>query len=59
MYESANTNRSGAIGGLYLCSRTSRQAAFGGQSNGRHFSVIFVSFVVQNSVRPSFPSFLL
>jgi len=34
MYENANTNHSGVIRGLYLRSRTSRQAAFGGQSNG-------------------------
>jgi len=31
---STNTNRTDAISGLYLCSRPSRQAAFGGQSNG-------------------------
>jgi hypothetical protein len=28
-----------------LRSRTSRQAAFGGQSNGRHFFVLFDLFV--------------
>jgi len=30
MYEDANTNRPGAVSGLYLRPRTSLQAAFGG-----------------------------
>jgi len=47
MCENANTNRSGAIGGLYLRSRTSRQAAFGGQSN--RLFVVFVVFVVRKT----------
>ena len=34
------------VSGLYLRSRTSRQAAFGGQSNGLIF-VLFVSFVAK------------
>src|SRR6188474_1557156 len=38
MYESPNTNRPNAISGLYWGSRTSQQAAFGGQSNGRRSS---------------------
>ena len=59
MYESTNTSRRRLQSGLYLRSRTSRQAAFGGQSNGRHFFVIFVSFVVKKIRSSSFPSFLV
>jgi len=48
MIESTNTSRrSTGQTGLYLCFRSSLQAAFGGLSNGRHFFVIFVPFVVK------------
>jgi hypothetical protein len=46
---------------LYRRCLTSRQAAFGGQSNGRHFFVIFDLFVPSWLTTPfvSVPSFLL
>jgi hypothetical protein len=62
MYEGVDTNRTGAIGGLYLRSRTSRQAALGGQSNRPHLFVIFVAFVifeVKEAPFVSVPSLLL
>ena len=62
MCEGADTNRTGAGSGLYLRPRTSRQAAFGGQSNGRSsFAclVILVHFVVEKTPFVFVSSFLL
>ena len=62
MNEGANTNRTGAVSGLYLHLRSSLQAAFGGQSNDRISSSSsrpFVSFVVKETPFASVSSFLL
>jgi hypothetical protein len=44
--DSPNTNRIGAIAGLYLRLRTSREAAFGGPIERPLCFVLLVSFVV-------------
>jgi hypothetical protein len=47
MYEGANTSRRWLKSGLYLRSRTSRQAAFGGPIERPRFFQFFVVFVVK------------